>query len=201
MGKQKIIYHGPGAGIRFAEHLSKVFLSVPILTVSKDTDLDQVRSFASNILVPSFVPNAWIGIGPLDSLSIASQDALLKGTEESQHNLCYWCESISSVSKPLLSRLHNKWCYSIHIHPKKVIDSNILESIRGKELFKVVALLQDPAVTASDILKTLAVEIMTDSSFIDLWYQLLHISNLEGISEGLRKKQLIKTLLTYTGES
>lgn len=196
---EKIIYHGPNAKNVFDLKTGKCFLSYPILKITEDTTVEEVKDFSSNFLVPSFTKNSWIGLGPLDLLKSSYFDVLLKGLEESVHNVVAWCSSISSVSETIISRMRIIWCYDPSVSPSKTLDDSLIENISRRNIYELINIFSED-ITSDQILKEISLEIIKSnrSEFIlELWNKLRSIDNYDFFSEGLKKKLLLSTILTH----
>jgi hypothetical protein len=196
---EKIIYHGPNAKNIFDAKVGKCFLSYPILKITEDISVDEVKDFSSNFLVPSFTKNSWIGLGPLDLLKPSYFDVLLKSLEESVHNVVSWCSSISSVSETIISRMRPIWCYDPSVSPAKRLDDSLIENISRRNIYELITIFGED-ITSDQILKEVSLEIIKSnrSEFIlELWSKLRSIDNYDFFSEGLKKKLLLTTILTH----
>ena len=196
---EKIIYHGPDAKNAFDKKIAKCFLSYPVFKVTGETSLEDVRNFASHFLVPSFTRNSWIGLGPLDELKSTCYDALLKGLEESVHNVVSWCHSISPVSETIISRMHIIWSYSPSYSPVKRLDENLIENIVNKNVYEILAIFGGD-ISSEHLLKEISLDILGSKRsdyLISLWEKIRSIENYDFVSEGLKKKLLLATILQH----
>lgn len=196
---KKILYHGPDAKNTFERHIEKCFLSYPVLRITKDTSIEEVRDFAVQLLIPSFSNQGWIGFGPVDNLKSTCFDALLKGIEESLHNVVIWCYSISSVSQTIVSRVHPIWSFKKSSLPSKKLEENILTNILRRNIYEIISIFNGDS-SSEEILKEMSIELvdqMDNAYLISLWGEIRSIPNYDFVSEGLKKKLLLKTILEH----
>lgn len=197
--KKKILFHGPNAKIAFDKHLSKCFTSFPILHINEETTIDTIRDFSSWLLVPSFSSNSWVGFGPVDQMKSSYFDAMLKGIEESLHHIVSWCNSIASVSETYQSRVQNIWCYDPAIKPTKKVEDNIISELLQSHIYEVISIFNRD-LTSEDLMKELAIDFIEykeNHKHNCLWESLRSIDKYDLVSEGLKKKLILKCLLEY----